>query len=101
MISRPTWLAFLEPSRWRSTNPFLRMPDYQVTSKLSFPISHKPLNSTLQDATFVETKSDLNIYFENGQDGAGVPCCPTPSIGAVAWKPSYDINEWVGESCLY
>jgi len=38
MISRPTWLAFLEPSRWRSTNPFLRMPDYQVTSKLSFPI---------------------------------------------------------------
>ncbi|KIM41195.1 hypothetical protein M413DRAFT_72341, partial [Hebeloma cylindrosporum] len=51
----------------------------------------------LPNATFVETKSDLNVYFEND---ATAPCC-SDSAGAVAWKPSYDINEWVGSYQIY
>jgi hypothetical protein len=65
--------------------------------QISFSIPCKPLTFPSPDATFVETKSDLNVYFENSQDDVKIPCCPTPSR-VVAWKPSYDINEWVGES---
>jgi rhodanese-related sulfurtransferase len=56
----------------------------------------------LPNATFVETKRDLNVYFEYGKDDASISCCSAPSGGgATAWKPSYDVNEWVGAYQIY
>lgn len=58
------------------------------------------LTHPLQDVMFVETKSDLNVYYESGQGGATCPGIPA-SPGTASWKPTYDVNEWVGESSCF
>ena len=50
------------------------------------------LISLSQDAVVVQTKSDLNVYYEDGTTTLGTSAPP----GVAASKLNYDINEWVG-----
>jgi len=54
----------------------------------------------LSNVLFVETKSDLTVYDESVQNGTAAPGTPAPPDSA-AWKPTYDINEWVGAYQIY
>ncbi|KAF4613837.1 hypothetical protein D9613_008096 [Agrocybe pediades] len=63
----------------------------------------------LQDAglgnlLFVDTKSDLGVYYQSSEDGGalGTPGCCTPAPpGTKAGKPDYDVNEWVASYQIY
>jgi len=57
----------------------------------------------LLDALFVDTKGDLSIYYQSGdQQCSTAGCCSTPMVpGTKSEKPSYDINEWVGSYQIY
>ena len=67
--------------------------------ELSIYLSFCDLN--LLDVLFVDTKGDLNIYYQSGdqQNSKATPgCCSTPIVpGTKPEKPSYNINEWVGK----
>ena len=55
-----------------------------------------------KDVLFVDTKGDLNIYYQSGdQQSSKAGCCSTPIVpGTKSESPSYDINEWVGKYSL-
>lgn len=55
----------------------------------------------LLDLLFVDTKSDLSVYYQDDA-ATGTPGCCTPAPpGSKASKPDYDVNEWVGKLELY
>ena len=56
----------------------------------------------LLDVLFVDTKGNLNIYYQSGDQQSSNPgCCSTPIVpGTKSEIPSYDINEWVGKHSL-
>jgi len=57
----------------------------------------------LLDVLFVDTKGDLSIYYQSGdQKSSEAGCCSTPIVpGTKSENPSYDINEWVGSYQIY
>jgi len=57
----------------------------------------------LLDVLFVDTKGDLNIYYQTGdQKSSNVGCCSTPILpGTRSENLSYEINEWVGSYQIY
>ena len=76
-----------------------RDASFSSNFRISISISWKILTPPLQDVIFHETKSDLNVYYVSGQDPATSPGTPSPR-GIATQKPTYDFNEWIGESLL-
>ncbi|KDQ56966.1 hypothetical protein JAAARDRAFT_131028 [Jaapia argillacea MUCL 33604] len=55
-----------------------------------------------KDPLFVDTKVDLNVYFQP-ESGCGISCCAAPPTGVLQRPamPNFDANEWVGSYQIY
>ncbi|PFH48233.1 hypothetical protein AMATHDRAFT_49679 [Amanita thiersii Skay4041] len=57
-----------------------------------------------RDIVFVETKKDLNVYYEAGTNcgSAGNNCCGPSETGRdLSTKPNYNVNEYVASYQVY
>ena len=85
--------ASLEPSLRMNTKVSFLTQDFRVI----FHLCNLVYFSThlFVDALFVDTKSDLNIYY---QAEVSSECCASSLPEIAARKPDYDVNEWVCKS---
>ncbi|KDR83252.1 hypothetical protein GALMADRAFT_221165 [Galerina marginata CBS 339.88] len=61
-------------------------------------------DSGLTQILFVDTKSDLDIYYQSPENDAAFAtpgcCAPAPS-STLPTKPDYDVNDWVASYQIY
>ncbi|KAJ3497787.1 hypothetical protein NLJ89_g10301 [Agrocybe chaxingu] len=77
-------------------------------SCISGAILEEQYKSLLADAGFstsdvllVDTKKDLSVYYQNGENQVATSCCTPAPPGITPSKPDFDVNEWVASFQIY
>ena len=83
-----------ELSRSGSMKLFYQKLGLQVGSLQSITTKYLA-DDFLLDFLFVDTKNDLNVYYQGNQEAS--KCCLPNAPGTAPSKPDYDVNEWVGQ----